>query len=346
MGALPLARVLLAAAVVASTACTLWAALDDPYKSEATDSSSDAGLDVTEASAVIKPGFVPYAIAAYGDTVYVVDRNAEVHVATDAGTSFSTFFSPGDAGDVFHTTNRIAASSAGVFWTVADGIRHCALDGGDCGLLRHGGSPALIAAGGSVVAWSDDAHDAGIGRCTVPLSQCAPVPTLLNEPATGIAVGPDGTVAWATGKAFIGFAGGGQPRTMLPVAGYAVSLLATDVASGNLYWIGNGIGVVPFDGGAGYAVSLAASDTPSQFSVEKGAAYWTVPLTSAPNVIANTAFEYCRFASGAMCNPGRVALAVGGNRPDLGIVSTSRDVLTILAFAAGGDPQLYVWPVP
>ncbi len=351
MAAVPLVRPLLAAAVLASSACTLWAALDDPYKSEASE-SSDAGLPPVDAAAdtaeaagpVGHLGFVPYAIAAYGDTVYAVDRDAVVHVATDAGTSFTRFWA-NDAGDIFLAANRIAASSAGVFWTVDKGIRYCALDGGACGLQPHGGSPGLIAAGDSVVAWTDNARDGGIGRCTIPLP-CAPVPTFLGEPATSIAVEPDGTVAWATGGKYIGFVGGSRPRTILPVADHAVALVASDVASGDLYWIGkDGIGIVPFDGGAGSDVTLGGTVPPSQFFVREGVGYWTVPLPGAAS-IASTAFEYCAFSSRGACNPRPVAGNVSGDRPDLGLVVTSRDVLTVLSFAVGQNPQLYAWPVP
>ncbi len=223
MRALHLVRPIALATITAASACTIWVALDDPYKSEQAG-SVDAGSEATAPGHVVDAGFAPYAITAYGDSVYVVDNHARVHVAADGGTSFAVF--AGGAGDVIEPTNRIAASRAGVFWTVDKGIRYCALDGGGCGLLPRGGVPTLIAAGDSVVAWKE-AGDAGIGRCDLPLSQCAPS-SVAVEPPTSLAVEPDGTVAYASGKQAIGFVGGSGPKSVLPVKGYAVrgSLLA------------------------------------------------------------------------------------------------------------------------
>jgi hypothetical protein len=335
MRAVHLARPIVAASITAASACSLWAALDDPYKNEPA-APVDAGSEAA-VSHVLDAGFVPYAITAYADNVYVVDKNAQVYVAADAGTSFTTFFVT-DAGDTFDPSNRIAASSAGVFWTIVKGIRYCALDGGDCGLLPRGGTPTLIAAGDSVVAWRESG-DAGIGRCDSHLSQCMPI-SIPTEPPTSIAVEPDGTIAFATGKAVIGLVGGPGPRTFLPEKGYAVEYVATDAVSGNLYWLATtGVGVAPYDGGTANPTPLNNIGIPSQLFALDGVAYWSVPTP------LGTAIDYCRFVGAAGCSSsGRVG-TVPNDRPNQGIAATSRDVFTIL-LALSGNPQLLAWGVP
>jgi hypothetical protein len=324
------------AILTAASACTIWAAVDDPYKSESAV-AVDAGSEAAAVSHVIDAGFVPYAITAYGDNVYVVDRSATVHVAAEAGTSFTTFFE-GGAGDVFDPFNRIAASSAGVFWTIEKGIRYCALDGGACGVLPRGGVPTLIAAGDSVVAWKESG-DAGIGRCGVPISQCTPVSLPTLDSPSSIAVQPDGTIAFASAKGAIGFVGGSGPRRV-PLMQRA-DFVATDSKSGDLYWIGPvAVGVLPGDGGTMSTMATFVSDAPSQLFALDGYAYWSVP---APQF---TSIDYCRFAPGTACSMSLTLGRVSTMRNDQGIAATSRDVFTVLAFPNSGNPQLLAWSAP
>jgi hypothetical protein len=280
----------------------------------------------------------PYAVTAYGDNVYVVDDQAKVHVAVEAGTSFATFWA-GDAGDVVTSANRIAASSAGVFWTLVGGIRYCPLDGGACGLLQRGGTPTLIAAGDSVVAWKE-AGDAGIGRCDVPLSQCTTPTSIPTEPPTSIAVEPDGTIAFAaSNRAAIGFVGAG-PRTFVPAKGNPVQYVAADTASGALYWIGPyGVGAVPFDAGMVSETAKLSNGTPSQLFALDAVAYWSVPIPT------ETVINYCSFADGGCQASHPVGTVAANNRTDQGVAATSRDVFTILS-GPSGNPQLYAWSVP
>jgi hypothetical protein len=336
MRAVHLVRPGVAATVMAASACTIWAAIDDPYKSE--QATVDAGSEA-EATHEVDAGGVPYAIAAYGDSVYVVDDLANVHVAVEAGTTFTTFFADGDAGDVFNQSNRVAASSAGVFWTVQKGIRYCALDGGGCGLLARKGLPGLIAAGGSVVAWREPG-DAGIGWCDGPLSQCTPVSTP-TEQATSIAVEPDGTIAFASGRQAIGFLGANAPRRVVPVGGHQVDYVAADVDSGALYWIGpTAVGAVPFDASTASATPID-NGTPSQLFALDGLVYWSVPTLQA----TATEIDVCRFVDGG-CLAGSSAVgSVIGGRADQGIAATSFDVFTIVA-KSSGNPELLVWRAP
>jgi hypothetical protein len=339
MRAVHLVRPIALATITAVSACTIWAALDDPYKSEQA-ATVDAGSEAGAPSHAIDAGFVPYAVAAYGDSVYVVDDQARVHVATEGGTSFTTFFAPEpDAGEVFDPYNRIAASSAGVFWTIEKGIRYCALDGGACGLLPRGGIPTLIAAGDSVVAWKEGG-DAGIGRCDVPLSQCTPtsVPT---QPPSGIAVEPDGTVAYASGRLAIGRVGATGPKKDIGLMQRA-DFVATDPASGDLYWIGQfGVGALPADGGAP-TMTYAHLDngTPSQLFALDGVAYWSVLGTP-------TEVDYCKpLLPNVACSSSELLGSVSGLRNDQGIAATSRDVFTVVANPGFGNPQLLSWSVP
>jgi hypothetical protein len=338
MRAVHLVRPTFAASITAASACTLWAAIDDPYKSDQA-ATVDAGSEAAPPGHVIDAGFVPYAVAAYGESVYVVDDQARVHVAAEAGTSFTTFFAPApDAGEVFDPYNRIAASSAGVFWTIEKGIRYCALDGGACGLLPRGGIPSLIAAGDSVVAWKESG-DAGIGRCNLPLSLCTPTsePT---EPASAIAVEPDGLVAYASGRAAIGLVGGPGPRkgVLLP---QRADYVATDPASGDLYWIGPyAVGVLAADGGTTSTYTPLANGTPSQLSALDGVAYWSVPGTP-------TSIDYCKpLVPNTPCSGSEPLGTASGLRNNQGIAATSRDVFTVLAFQGSGNPQLLFWSVP
>jgi hypothetical protein len=338
MRAVHLVRPGVAATVMAASACTIWAAIDDPYKSEQA-ATVDAGSEAA-ASHQIDAGGVPYAIAAYGDSVYVVDDLANVHVAVEAGTTFTAFFAVGDAGDVFNQSNRVAASSAGVFWTVNKGIRYCALDGGDCGVLARKGTPTLIAAAGSVVAWKEPG-DGGIGRCDGPLSQCTPVSTP-TEPASSIAVEPDGTVAYASNRAAIGFFGGPGPRRVLPVNGRQVDYVAADPGSGALYWIGpTAVGAVPFDSGTANLPTPIDNGTPSQLFAFDGLVYWSVPSLQATAI----EIDVCRFVDGGCIAGSSPVGTVIGGRADQGIAASPRDVFTIVA-RSSGNPELLVWPTP
>jgi hypothetical protein len=352
MGARLVVRLLVAAAVAASTACTLWAALDDPYKSDTASSSAvDAG-DAAPPIRAIDAGFDPYAIASLGDTVFVVDPNAAVHVAYDASTSFEPFWS-GDAGDTFTTKNRIAASDAGVFWTTDKGIRYCALDGGACGLLARNTVPTAIAASDSMVAWIDTAPAVapGIGRCSVPLGQCPPAPihTGTNVPAS-LAVAPDGTVAWTFTQAmsirFDGPSGKGELPLPLPA-----DVLAADLASNNLYWEGpSALGVVPFDalvvegGTAGTYATLTSLAQPNQLFADKGDVYWSISTPSVTDPQATATISYCRY-SDAGCSPRGLGLL--NKRVAQGVVATSRQVMAVLISPVDfGMPELLVWSSP
>jgi hypothetical protein len=331
-----LVRPIVAASITAASACTIWAAIDDPYKSEQA-ATVDAGSEAA-ANHQVDAGGLPYAIAAYGDTIYVVDDRATVHIAVAAGTSFTTFFDNADGSDVLDPANRIAASSAGVFWTIKQGIRYCALDGGGCGRLPRGGTPTLIAAGDQVVAWRETG-DAGIGRCDVPLSGCTPG-TVSTEAPNSIAIEADNTIAFASERGAIGRVGGLGPKKVIPVP-YRADFVATDPGSGDLFWIGpDAVGLVPAGSDtAGATTPLNLGGTPSQLFALDGVAYFSVPNTPSSGV------DYCKFVGDAGCSPTTLA-SVPTFRPDKGIAVTSRDVLTIFVGNIGGTPQLFSWPVP
>jgi hypothetical protein len=355
MARLPVARPLVGAAIAASTACTLWAAIDDPYKGEAVtpggpidgaaDSAIDAGADA--ANHILDAGFVPYAIAARGDTLYIVDNGARVHVAYDAGMTFETFWD-GDAGSEFVTANKIAASAAGVFWTVSKGVRYCALDGGACGLLPRTDGPTLIAASDSVVAWVDDG---GITRCTVPLSPTQCIALAPSSTPNSVAVGQDGTVAWvAKASTALHFNGpGGRGVVTLPAQ---AQVIAADVDAGNLYWIGSSaVGLVPFDalvadaGSVGTTSSLALGAPPTQIFAAGGAVYWSLPFPGTANQ-TSTALSYCpQFVSGGVCSAQSLPV-VAHVTDDQGIAVTSRWLATVATFPATGSSELWAVPAP
>ncbi len=358
MARLPVARSVVAAATAASAACTIWAAIDDPYKGEAVapdggqppDGAADSPLDAGPGAVnhFLDAGFHPYAIASYGDTVYVVDDGARVHVAYDAGTTFETFWD-GDGGGEFITTNKIAASAAGVFWTVTKGIRYCALDGGACGFLSRTDGPTLIAASDSVVAWADDG---GITRCTVPLSPLGCLGLAPGSSPNSIAVGPDGTVAWVTkGATLLRFNGpGGHGALPLP---FPADVIAGDVDAGALYWVGlNAVGFVPFDGlvadtDSGSTTStLALGAPPTQLFAAGGAVYWSLPDTTTPNTPNSTALSYCpHFVSAEGCVSQLLATARNVT-DDQGIVVTSRLLMAVLTNPNAGRAELFVVPSP
>src|SRR4029077_18114805 len=99
MRASGVARLVVAGAVVGGTACSIWAAISDPYKSDRVDAatgvpSSDARTDAgahQPGRPIVDSGISPYAIAAYGDSVYLVGSHGEVEVARGASSSFATF---------------------------------------------------------------------------------------------------------------------------------------------------------------------------------------------------------------------------------------------------------------
>jgi hypothetical protein len=355
MAALGLRHALVALAVAASTACSIWAAIDDPYKAEATGDSGarppDAGTDAdAEAGAVnrvVDAGFSPYAIAAYGDTVFVVDDSAQVHVAHDAGTTFESFWT-GDGGDTFVLTNKIAASDAGVFWTVGTpagtGIRYCALDGGACGFLQRGGKPGVIAASDSVVAW---AVTGNIESCptTAPLSACTPaLRQILPTVSPSIAVGPDGTIAWVSGGTIIRF-DGPRGRSMVNLGQYTADVVATDAVTGNLYWEGqDAVGYMAFDGTGSTISPLQSGAKPTQLFAANGTVFWSLLFTTSPTTIVS----YCQFDSDAGCAPRQLLPNVTGKSADNGLIANSREVMTAVSYPVDSfpGPELVVWRSP
>jgi hypothetical protein len=337
MGSFGFKYALVAAVVAASTACSIWAALDDPYKSEAASDagsgSPDAGADVV--SRVLDAGFVPYAIGSYGDTVYAVDDHASVHVAYEGGTDFSLFWT-GDAGDLFDpATDGIAANASGVFWTVGRGVRYCASDGGACGFLPTMNPPKEIAASDFAVAWVDPM--VGVRECTTPLSSCTnPLTFLAGKLAKNVAVAPDGTVAWAIGTSDIRF--GGIGTVSLPAQAYFVAI---DATTGELYWVGPAaLGVVSFDGGVGPTTSLTSPTVTALFA-DHGVAYWSVN---------GYGIESCAFAPDAGCTSVKDVLTgvpMGrGNPQAREIVATSRNVFAVVTSDAtlAPYPLLVVFP--
>lgn len=370
-----LARTIVVTGAAAMAACTIWAAIDDPYKSEvesagvAVDGSTDAGnqdgadawadadteggLDAAAADAhpdadagpptirAFDAGFVPNAIGAYGDTVYAVDHSAQVHVAYDASTIFTDFWT-GDAGGVFLIErNGVAANAEGVFWTLSTGVRYCGIDAGNCGLLP---SPNAreIAASDSVVAWIDDT---GVRTCTLPLETCTPLTVVASKAAALVAAGPNAAVAWTDGGAAIHLTNGVDAGSV-NLDPYEVDLIATDRTTGTLYWEGPAaLGFLQFDGGGGPqdAVPLYANIKPTALFVNRGVLYWSLAT--------NNLVQHCRLVvdSGSpQCTPSNLAVT-GLPTPQTthGIVVTSRRVLALVSCCNGVvDPTLVEWPVP
>jgi hypothetical protein len=351
MGAGHLVRPLVVVAIAGSTACSIWAAIDDPYKSDGVTgagSPPDAGLDTgTPPSRLVEAGFVPYAIASSGDTVYVVDDSASVHVAHDGGTTFAPFFSS-DASTEFLPTNRIAASDAGVFWTVSSGVRYCSPDGSGCGLLKRGSAPTAIAANDSMVAWIDNV---GIGHCSVPLDQCTPAPPiLLNSVPPNLALARDGTIAWVYPQSQLIHFSGGRGRGSFPLP-FKVDVLAADLTSGTLFWEGqDGVGFVPVDA---LLVDAGSEDTfspitfdahPNQLFAASGVAYWSLPSPSVIDPQVTTTISYCKFTDAGLVSRG---IGQVNKRVAQGVVVTSRQVMAILSNPVGvGMPELFAWPAP
>ena len=340
-------RLAVAVATASLTACSIWAAIDDPYKNDQapTEGPHDASLDAhveagPPAVSRVDAGFIPYAIAAHGDAVYVVDNAARVHVAYDAGTQFTTFWA-GDGGDTFLPTNRIAASADNVCWTVTSGVRCCAADGGPCALLESANAPTSIAANDPVVAWIDGT---GVRVCTRPLAVCAPSTLAGSKGAQSVAAGPGGSVAWTGGGQTLHLSKG-QANTAIDLP-YQVSLVATEGTSDNLYWQGqDAVGSLHFDGTASTHAPVASPSKPTQLFVARGFVYWSLASGSLP-----TSISYCRFDSTTMtCSPRALAsgAAVAGRAMNFGIAANSRDVLTIVSSVDDAfPPELLMWRLP
>jgi hypothetical protein len=337
-------RSLVAAAIATVTACSIWAALDNPYKSDALrpndgdasiDGMAEGGVrDATPGRRLIEAGFIPYAIDVHGDTVYVVDDQARVHVAYEASTNFTDFWA-GDGGDTFLLqTNGIAATAAGVFWTVNAGIRYCSVDGGGCDFLPSGNPPRAVAASDPVVAWIDKT---GVRTCARGLTGCVPASVAGSLGAASVAVGPTGTIAWTDGGKTIRLADGlGSGAVDLP---YDVALVATDDESRNLYWAGQAaLGFVQFDGGGSTIFTLTSQTKPIALFARRGSAYWSLRGD-------NGIVVYCRFDSNNACSPKELAngLTPAPTTND-GIVATSHEVLAIVS--SDLTSALFVWPGP
>jgi hypothetical protein len=356
MGSGHLVRPLFGAVIAASSACTLWAALDDPYKSDSVGMGppADAGLDADSApppNRLIDAGFSPYAIAAMGDTVYVLDNQAQVHVAYDASTNFEPFWL-NDAGETVSVQNRIAVSDAGVFWTINGGIRYCALDGGACGtLLRPATSPTAIAASDSMVAWIDSTMPYGIGRCSTPIDQCkpAPIPTIGNAPATSLAVTKDGTVAWVFAEQTNLRFDGTRGRSFVSLPQKA-DVVAADPATNNFYWVGAaGVGVVPAntlvpDAGYQGTYSQLTGNPPDELYAAGVDLYWTTPPGGAVTPMLASVYA-CRLDADGGCVARNLPGAFLSKRIAQGIAATSRQVLVVLT-SPNSAPELLAWPNP
>ena len=359
-GVVGVVRPCLAVALATASACTIWVALDDPYKraddGSAPDSSvlvdTDGGdaADVISSDAapsdgsdrdvvrIVDAGFTAFGLAAYGESFYAVDDQAQVHVASGAGT-FTDFWVGDAGGSFFLQTNELAASAAGVFWTLSTGIRYCALDGGTCGLLATSTSPRAIAARETTVAWVDDT---GVRVCNAPLDSCKSVPPAFaaSRGAQRVAVGPGSEVAWTDGGTRLHFAGDlGTSFVDLPSQ---ASLVATDEASGYLYWVGSfAVGALPFDGGVGETSALTSRTAPTALFASSGVAYFSLH--------ASNSVSYCSFDDGGSCVPREDPSGVGViDTTCWGIVANSKKLLAL--FSADVDPHfqpvLVGWRLP
>jgi hypothetical protein len=332
--ALGVARLVVAAGVAASAACSIWAALDDPYKAD--PASSDTGGDAGPANRAVDAGFVPGAIGAYGDTVYVVDDQAQVHVAYDATTTFTSFWA-GDAGGVFLIQrNGVAANAAGVFWTVSTGVRYCGIDAGGCGVLPAANARAIAASDG-VVTWIDDT---GVRICTLPLDACNPATLAASRSAARLAAGPNGTVAWTDGGTTIHLASN-LGSASVDFSPYEIDVIATDTTSGDLYWEGpSGIGFLQVPDGGDTVSQLFSNTKPTALFADRGVAYWSLATTGL--------VQHCRFDPDAGCSPHNLALpGLRGPLTTHGIVANSRKVLAIVSQGNSlFPPALVEWPLP
>jgi hypothetical protein len=343
-GAIPF----VAAAFSGAAACSIWAALDDPYKNDPAmgpdlvDGAADvrpeaAPVDAGTVNRVVDAGFSPYAITAYGDTVFAVDEHGNVYAAYDApydaGTRFTPFWT-GDGGDAFFVANGIAASASGVFWTVNSGVHYCGIDGGACGFLLSQGSPKAIAASDSVVVWIEEAT--GVRLCPGSLAGCAPRTLTLTRAAKDVAAGPNEAVAWTDGQQAIYLTDGVSPSSIgLPTAD---TLLATDRTSGDLYWAGgSAIGIAEFDGGVGPYFPLTAGPKPTALSATGGIVYWS--LRSSNRV------SHCRIDDAGGCTAMEQFSGIGApNTTTHEIAVTSQRVMALITNDDTNTPLLVVWP--
>jgi hypothetical protein len=343
MRALGVARAVIAVAIATATACSIWAAIDDPYKSGsgitgAGDSSIKGPADAGNpngmfAPKVIDAGFNAFAIAAYGDNTYALEAHGQVFAAYDASTRFTSFWT-GDAGGVpTIQRNGIAASASGVFWTLSNGVRYCAIDGGACGSLVSWDSGA-IAASDSLVAWVDTS---GVRVCSMPVGGCIPTTLSASRSAAHLAAGPNGSVAWTNGGMTIHL-GNGQGNFVVDEQ-YPVAALATDAIGQELYWQGPGaLGFLEFDGGGSNGSSVLYSGvSATQLFAVGGVAYWS---------LANFGVvQYCRFDSSQIgCVPSDLQTNVRGALTFDGIVANSRNVLALLH--NDRFSELIAWRVP
>jgi hypothetical protein len=342
MRAVGIARLILAVIITGLTACSIWAAISDPYKSDTTSSAdvSDSGTTDTGARGdtgrpQIDSGIYPYAITAYDDSVYVVGAFGQVQVARGANQNFVSFWRA-DGGELFYPrSNGVSASDAGLFWTVSTGIHYCALDGGACGLLPSASQPKAIAASDSVVAWIDNG---GVQECTVPLSLCTPSPQPASKGAISVTAGA-GTIAWLDGKSTVHIA-----RTVIDLAPYVVSVIGIDRGSGDIYWSGlYELGAISPAGSANRIWSLGnQGDRPDQLFAASGLAYWTLSMQSA--------VFYCHVNSDAGCSSslGILASNVMGSNENYGIAATTREVFAVIGSTNNTprEPVLVGWPIP
>jgi hypothetical protein len=342
---LSVARLVFSTGVAGLAACSIWAAIDDPYKNDdiSSDGASESAVDVpADAGSQVAPirafdaGFVPNAIGAYGDTAYAVDDQAQVHVAYDASAGFTSFWA-GDAGGVILIQrNGVAANAAGVFWTVSTGVHYCGVDAGNCGFVPSTNA-GPIAASDSAVAWIDDT---GVRICTMPFDACNPLTVGASKSAVRVAVGPNGTVAWTSGATTIHFANG-VANGLLDLFPFEVDVVAADATSGALYWEGpSGVGFLQFDGGGDTVSKLSSSTKPTALFADRGVVYWSL---AASNVV-----QHCRWGPDAGCLPRDLPLT--GLRNPLtvhGIVANSRKVLAVVSSGMNlFQPALVEWPLP
>jgi hypothetical protein len=331
MRAFGVARAIAAAAIATVMACSIWAALDDPYKS---DSSIRPPVDAGAFSPrVIDAGFSAYAIAAYGDNTYALEAHGQVYAAHDASTRFSTFWTPDGGSWPQSQKNGIAASAGGVFWTLGGEVRYCALDGGGCGSLMSSDSGA-IAASDSVVAWIDTL---GVRVCSVPVAGCNPTMLGASKSAVRLAAGPNGTVAWTAGGATIHLANGQASVTVIEP--HSVAVLATDAVTQDLYWQGpDALGLLDFDGGSNTAPMVVFSGVAAQLFALGGVAYWSV---ANPSEVQACPFD----STGMACVPRDLPTPkVAGAVTFDGIVVNSRNVLALLH--TDRFSELIAWKVP
>ena len=340
-------RLFVAAAVAGLTACSIWAALSDPYKSDGLSDGGeggtavDAGARDARAWRLVDSGITPYAITAYGDNVYVVGPNGEIQVAHGVNSGFTTFWF-GDASESFYPrVNGASASDAGVFWTVTAGIHSCALDGGACGFLPSANMPQAIAASDTAVVWVDRR---GVESCSIPLDSCTPT-TLPVSKGAGLVTAGSSTLAWADGGPMI------HVDTSVIDLGspHVANVMGIDRTSGDLYWENrNELGAIYADGAAytdGATVRIwplgDQGSSPIELFASAGVVYWS----TFPNG-GSTVF-YCRVDSDAGCSPGSLSTMGVGNE-NYGIVTDSRNVLAIVGSNNNNPPQpeLAAWPLP